>query len=158
MTAEACGHSTRETEEALAWEMIHDVAGAFTGPEDHYMLSLDQITSDLYETAKEFAKNVESVSTDEAEAFAGDVMLRHAVLLIGEEAVRARYPLPPEEPEPERFNDGSFTSLVDMEEVREELDRYSLNPDQVMLNILGWCQAAQHVFAKEFRARFGDGD
>ncbi len=137
-----------ESEEA--WEMIDEVASELK-PEEYYQLTLDQINSDIYETTKDMYKSGQEITPYWALALHHDVLLREAVRTVGEDAVRAKYPLPPEEPEPVVYPDGSTDMHVVMEEVYDAISRYNFYPDEVMLEVLDWSKAAQAAFQRVFK-------
>jgi hypothetical protein len=151
----ACGHSTRETEEALAWELI-DAAAEDLDPEERF-LTVDQIEADMADSLKEAARNPGAFDSDWALGLHQDCLLREAILTVGQQAVLARYPLPPEGPAPTVYPDGSRSDQMVTEEVERELERYAsgLHADEVMLEVLTWSKAAQAAF-HDLLSREGD--
>lgn len=150
------------SDEENAWDLIDSIAAQLRDDHDErgepweYQLTLDQLNSDIYETAKSFQQNSDFITAEEAEDFAQDNALRQAIRFVGEAKVREKYPLPPEEVEQvwERYPDGSTEEHVMMDEVDEALDRIGLEPDQVLLDVLDWHKAAQAVFSRRFKERF----
>jgi hypothetical protein len=112
-------------------------------------LTVDQLSSNIYEELKEMSKQSPAVDSDWIESLSHDVFLRDAIRLIGEETVRDIYPLPPTVADDKVYRDGSLASQVVMEEVDEHISRY-LQGDihNVIIEVLDWSDAAQAEFQR----------
>jgi hypothetical protein len=54
-----------------------------------------------------------------------------------------------------KYRDGSRSDQVVMEEVTDQLDRFGLYPDEVLLEVLQWSEAARVAFSEAYHARYG---
>lgn len=150
----------------LAWELIDERAEEIrTGDPDfdeilYTDLTVDQLNEGISDELESARHNVSSFYTDWAAQLLQSVMLRDAVLLVGEDAVRVKYPLPAPEPEPEDrvFRDGSRASQVVREEVWALVDNWTLHPVETLLGVLEWSDAARDAFNDAFQLRYGQED